>query len=301
MTRVDILMCTFRRPQVVDTIASLSRLRAPQGCALRLVVADNDETDSARASVIEAARGLPFEGIYQHAPSRNISVARNACLEIATAGRADWIASIDDDERADPDWLLELLAAATGSGADCAIGKVIADYPAETPHWVRQLDYHSSFPEREANPTADSGNSLIRWNGMPWQDQRYDVSRGTTGGEDTEFFLRLERMGMRKVAAPSAVTREEVPPVRQTLDWMALRRFRMGQTHVVHARSRQDKLLMLGSAGLKAAYCHLRARMSASDEVARNFWFLRGQLHRGVVNQLTTGAPQLQLYGQDPS
>ena len=49
--RVDIVMCTFRRPQVVETIRSIGQQRGTEGLSLRLVVADNDDTDSARALV----------------------------------------------------------------------------------------------------------------------------------------------------------------------------------------------------------------------------------------------------------
>lgn len=299
-TRVDILMCTFRRPMVADAIAALARLRDVDDLALRLVVADNDDTDSARCIVEQAASALPFDRLYLHAPARNISIARNACLDAATAGGAHWIASIDDDEIADPDWLAELLAAVRTGDADCAIGKVVADYPDGTPGWVRQLDHHSSFPEREKIPTADSGNAILRWKDTPWQAQRYDPARGTVGGEDTEFFLRLGRMGMRRIAAPRARVSEAVPPARQTLDWLASRRFRMGRTHAITAATATQRMRLLCTASAKAAYCRMQERRHAGDEARRNFWFLRGQLHRGVVAELTTRRPQPRLYGDDP-
>lgn len=298
--RVDIVMCTFRRPEVTDAIAALAGLQGIEDLSLRLVVADNDDTDSAREVVTKAARLLPFPCLYLHAPARNISVARNACLDAASAGGADWIASIDDDERARSGWLAELLRAVQDDRADCAIGKVIADYPPMTPQWIRELDCHSSFPEREATPTADSGNALIRWGGTPWQDQRYDLARGTTGGEDTEFFLRLRRQGMRMVAAPDAIVSESVPPVRHTLDWLSSRRFRMGQTHVITAQTRLQRVGLLVRASAKAAYCRAQQQRHRKNETRRNFWFLRGQLHRGVVAGLTSGRAQAQLYGRDP-
>ncbi len=296
--RVDIVMCTFRRPQVGEAIEAIGRMRGLQGLSVRLVIADNDDTDSGRAAVQAAAASLPFPCVYVHAPARNISIARNACLD--AAADADWVAGLDDDEIVSPDWLAQMLAAVKATGADSAIGKVIADYPADTPGWVRELDYHSSYPERERVPTANSGNAIMRWKGAPWHGQRYDLERGTSGGEDTEFFLRLQRMGMTTVAAPRATVTEAVPPARQTLEWLSSRRFRMGQTHVITARTALDRARLLASAAAKAAWCRIQEKRHADDETRRNFWLLRGQLHRGVVTEIMTRRPQAQLYGRDP-
>lgn len=299
--RVDIVMCTFRRPQVVEAIESIGQLRGVEHLSLRLVIADNDDTDSAREVVETAARSLPFPCVYIHAPARNISIARNACLDAATEGKAEWVASLDDDEWIHPDWLANILAAAQDSGAGGAFGKVQAIYPEDAPDWVRQLDFHSSHPERTPTPirTGNSGNVVLRWQGAPWQDQRYDLSRGTTGGEDTEFFLRLFNMGMRYVAAPDALVTEPVPATRQTLEWLAVRRYRMGQTHIVTAPTMAAKARLLVMAAIKATWCRVQEKRHADDETQRNFWFLRGQLHRGVCAGLLD-RPQPQLYGRDP-
>lgn len=299
---IDILMCTFRRPQVAEAIEAIGRLRQPEGAELRLVVADNDDSDSAREIVERAAATLPFPCQYIHAPARNISIARNACLDAASLRGADWIASLDDDETVEPDWLVELLAAARRDDADGAFGKVIAQYPETAPRWVSALDFHSTHPERcpGGRPrTGNSGNAALRWQGTAWQDQRYDIARGTTGGEDTEFFLRLSDMGLHFVAAPLAVVTEPVPPARQTLEWLSLRRFRMGQTHIVTAHTTGQRARLMATATAKAGWCRLMQALRAGDETRRNFWFLRGQLHRGVVAGLRD-RPAPQLYGRDP-
>lgn len=300
-TRIDILMCTFRRPQVGEAIEAVGRLQLPEGADIRLVIADNDDTDSARATVEAAAASLPFDCHYVHAPARNISVARNACLDAASARGADWITSLDDDETVDPEWLVELLDAVHRDQADGAFGKVIALYPEGAPVWVRALDLHSAHPERTRRRlrTGNSGNAALRWSGTPWQHERYDLNRGTTGGEDTEFFLRLSRQGVHFVAAPRAVVTEPVPPARQTLEWLSVRRYRMGQTHIVSARTAGQRAVLFASAAAKAGWCRVMQLLQRGDETRRNFWFLRGQLHRGVIAGLLN-RPAPQLYGRDP-
>lgn len=298
-TRIDILMCTFRRPEVAEAIGALGQIDLPPGSDLRLIVADNDDSDSARQAVLRAAAELPFACHYIHAPARNISVARNACLDAASQRGADWIISLDDDELVRRDWLVQLLAAAQGH--DGSFGKVQAVYSDGAPGWMRALDLHSAHPEHLGRQirTGISGNAALRWRGTDWQDQRFDLSRGRSGGEDTEFFLRLYNLGARFAAAPLAIATEPVPPSRQSIEWLSQRRFRMGQTHVITAQGPVARARLMATALAKAGYCRLREKTAGRDETGRYFWHLRGQLHRGVVAGLLN-RPQAQLYGGDP-
>ncbi|MDF3606796.1 glycosyltransferase family 2 protein [Paracoccus sp. DMF-8] len=286
MTVIAIQLCTYRRPQVVETLASLARQRVP-GADLHLFVIDNDETESARDRVVAAAERLPFGYSYLHAPARNIAIARNACLD--AAGDADWIASIDDDEIAPEGWLARLFARATDSGADGVFGPIRAAYPLDAPKWMRDLAPHSrSYGPRQPHPrTGNTGNALLRWRGAPWQDRRFDPLRGRTGGEDIAFFSALHDMGARFAIAPDAEVVEPVERHRLQLEWLAHRRFRTGQSHVAVAGSRlaRSRLGMGGlllSAAVQAACCQAMQFLTSHNEARRNHWFLRRQQFRGT-------------------
>lgn len=122
---VDIGICTYRRPALVATLLSLFELEVPEGVTVRLIVADNDEEPSAKASVDRLRETSPFEIAYVHCPKSNISIARNACL---SESRADYLAFIDDDETAPPHWLAALMEKAGETGADVVLGPVTAVY-----------------------------------------------------------------------------------------------------------------------------------------------------------------------------
>lgn len=107
--RIDIAVCTYRRPQLADTLRSLGALVVPEGVTLRLIVADNDAQPSAEGIVRDMTGRLPFRVAYVHCPASNISLARNACLDHA---EGDWLAFIDDDCSASPHWLAALVAKA---------------------------------------------------------------------------------------------------------------------------------------------------------------------------------------------
>lgn len=280
--RVDVLICTFRRPDVVRTLASLAAIEVPADVTLRIVIADNDDTPSAREMVRQADAGLSWPVQYIHAPARNISIARNACLDAADA---EFVAFLDDDEWVASDWLSQLLAVARGTGADAVFGPVIAAYDENAPDWIRAGDYHSSYPVRRNGEveTGISGNALLRWaEDVPWRSERFDLARGRSGGEDTEFFFRLRRAGARFEICDGARAWESVPKARLSLGWLARRRYRMGQSYAASATSTTQRIRLGLAAACKAAYCAAVALVSVPARARRNRWVLRGLLHFGV-------------------
>lgn len=283
--RVTVCMATMRRPGVVDTLAALDRLVLPADIELAgVVVADNDEAPSSRERVLEAARGMRTPVRYVHAPYRNISIARNACLE---ACETEWLAFMDDDETPAPDWLAKLFERRDGEDLDLVFGPAIAVYPDDTPAWIRSKDYHTSRPVREAGQvqTGHAGNALIRVGHPDVRDERFLLERGRTGGEDTEFFFRLWRKGLRLGIANDAVVYEPVEPKRLSFDWLAKRRFRSGQTYGRHAAEGQGtaaRAKLFVAAAIKAAVCTCAAAAQALNPTERNFWALRGRFHAGV-------------------
>lgn len=295
--RVSIGVCTYRRRSVVETIASLAAQALPQDVCLRIIVADNDATPEAEARVAQAAVDYGVEVTYVHAPSRNICIARNACLDAATG---DWIAFIDDDETAAGHWLSALLAVADQSGCDAVLGPVQAIYGQHAPPWLKAADLHSTRPV--VTPAGIrkgyAGNVLIRRSAIETRGLRFDVALGRTGGEDDDFFYRLTDSGGVIGFAPEALAYEPVPAERSTLAWLLRRGFRTGQTHGARLSARfgrTGRLLEMARAAAKTIVCLVAAGAHVRSPRDRNRWLVRGALHVGVVARLA-GFSELQLY-----
>lgn len=140
---IDICVCTFRRPHLAETLQSLSQLALRPDWNLRVIVADNDETPSAENLAVTTAQQYGLKLIYVHAPARNISVARNACLD---AAQASLVAFVDDDEVVTPGWLEALVAEQEKSQADVVLGQVQSTYDPKCPAWMREGDFHTPKP-----------------------------------------------------------------------------------------------------------------------------------------------------------
>ena len=296
---IDIGVCTFRRPELADTLRSLDAMDMPVGFDISIIVADNDDTPTARDLVTALSRELTLPIRYQHCPARNISIARNACLD---ASMADFVAFIDDDEKATPRWLAELVAMAQSSGAAAVLGPVRARYRPDAPDWMRRGDFHSTLPVwvRGEIQTGYTCNVLLRMGSDSLRGRRFSLARGQTGGEDTEFFDQMHKAGGRIAFSPDAWVDEVVPRSRAEFDWLGRRRFRVGQTHG-HLLGRNARGIALvkqvGLASAKAIYCFASAVPVVISPVRRNRSVLRGIMHVGVVSGLV-GIREIRLYGQ---
>jgi succinoglycan biosynthesis protein ExoM len=293
-TSVDVCVCTFRRPFLAETLKSIGNLQV-DGLSVRVIVADNDFVPSAAPTVELIGQHFPFPITYVHAPAANISVARNACADVA---EADFIAFVDDDETVSEGWLRHLVDVAVGQGAGVVLGPVHAEYDEAAPPWMRGGDFHSAAPVPVGGEIATgyTCNVLMRWSGST-RSQRFNLALGRSGGEDTEFFYRLHDAGVKFAQAPQAIVYEPVPPSRATLAWLMRRRFRSGQTYGARLlTTHESRLRALALAGAKVAYCLAASVVTLPAPVAWRRNFLRATLHLGVVAGLLRSR-QAELYG----
>mgnify|MGYP000029132384 CR=1 FL=1 len=302
---IAIGLCTYRRPSVAETLASLGRLQLPGSVKVSVIVADNDTTPTGEDIVRNAGAGLPFPATYLFAPANNISVARNAILQAARTSGARYLAFLDDDETVDSAWLVTLLDAVRDSQCACAIGPVQADYHDTAPPWMRRGRMHDTVPKLDPEGFAVTGyscNTLIDLCHPALAGCEFDPARGKTGGEDTAFFDRILRQGGRIAYAPQAIAYEVVPPERARLGWLLRRRFRMGQTHgdlMLRDAGPLRRAAQATTAGAKALACLALGLGHLANPVKRNGALVRGALHLGNVS-VCAGSRTLDIYGTKP-
>ncbi len=297
---VAIGICTFRRPILDRTLASLAAQRLGPTHRACIIVADNDDAPSARSLVDNARPGHRMPLHYLHAPARNISIARNALLDAAHNLGAVLLAMIDDDEIASPDWARTLIAELEVSGADAVLGTVLASYRPQAPRWLQQARLHDVRPVVLPDGrivTGYSGNVILNLDRPALRDRRFDISFGRTGGEDDAFFRGLVRDGGRIGHAATAITHEDVPECRESLGFVLRRSFRAGQTHgrINGTTSLAARGIMFAKAAAKTCVLAGSAALSTFSPPRRARALKRAALHAGVCSQLL-GGKVLELY-----
>src|SRR3569623_2545839 len=225
LPRIDVCICAFaRREGLRRCLESLAaQVSAPP---FRVCIADYHAQPTVAAWSAADLAARPFEVTVVHAPHSNIAVARNALLQ---ASVAEWLAFLDDDEIAAPDWLATLYTACGESAV--VFGPVRALYPATAPDWLVRGDFLSKFPARRAHgyDTGHSANVAVRRASIA--TSRFDESLGRTGGEDTAFFALLHDRGARLSFCERAVAFEPADPARSGFTTLLWRHFASGHAH----------------------------------------------------------------------
>ncbi|MFC4279117.1 glycosyltransferase family 2 protein [Achromobacter aloeverae] len=234
---ISVCIATYKRREMLDAL--LSDLAAQTLRPRQVVVVDNDAAGSAR-DVVEGHRQAlaGIEVTYAVQPEKNISLTRNLAVSLA---RHDWVAFIDDDERAPADWLSLMHATAIRYDADGVQAPVLAILPDHAPDWIRRGDFYgwARFPTGTVVPrnVMRIGNYLLAGHWLRRQEQVFSPAYGLSGGEDGDLLMRLAGQGARMVWCDEACVTEPVADNRMRLSWLCKRALRGGQDYALHFRA----------------------------------------------------------------
>jgi glycosyltransferase involved in cell wall biosynthesis len=225
--RDSVILCvpTYKRPvmlrRLLDAVAALKT-----DADLRVLVADNDAQDHAGFDLCNAMMDYrwPLTAVIAH--KRGIAQVRNTLIEEALKTDAGFIAMIDDDEWPAADWLDHFLTSAHQTKADVLQGSILFGIGTS-------VEGHGDI-RHVSGPVAmlqGAGNLLIRRavvEGMtqPWFDPAFALS----GGEDREFFVRLQRAGKRFAWSDEARAHGDIPDTRDNLGWLCRRAYSVGNS-----------------------------------------------------------------------
>lgn len=251
--RVCIGVVTRQRPRMLAALlASLRRLDIPGDVSAMLALVENDD----RLSLDATEPGMAGWGpaVVALEPRIGIPFARNRVLEIALEHGCDFAAFIDDDEVADPGWLVELLAGIDRAGLDLVGGPVaLLPPPGDAAAWHRMvwrgLDRRFARVRRAAKRNADAGradrttvvtsNWMVRAAFLRRTGLRFDPAYRVSGGSDTAFFHAAQTLGARTGWTDAALVREHMPVERLTLGYQFRRA--TGQSMVSFRRKYGDR------------------------------------------------------------
>lgn len=254
---ITVCICTFqRREMLLRLLRALARQETGGDFTYSVVVTDNDPSESARNTVEDFRRYGAISVTYSSEPRKNIALARNKALQHATG---EFVAFIDDDEFPEDDWLLKLLTCCEAYSSAGVLGPVRPHFEEPPPGWIIK----GRFCERPEHPTGHivhweggrTGNLLFRRSILLGEEYPFREQFGT-GGEDKDFFMRMNEKGQVFRWCNEAVVHETVPPARWTRSYMLKRALLRGKNVLKHPRQKA-RLLATSLVAFPAYTCML--------------------------------------------
>ena len=231
MLRLTLLIPTFNRSrELLRALRSVAEQRLDPAL-WECVIVDNNSTDDTADAVARFAEEHPTLQIRRVVePKAGVSHARNRGLQEA---RTELIASIDDDERINPNFLEAYLRFFdTPPEANIAGGKIIAEYPSGRPAWMSRwterpianpMDYGETVRPFPKGALPGGGNMAFRRSvalRYGFDTQLGRVGGKLIGGEENDFFLRLVASGETLWYVPQAVMWHIIPAEKLTTDYL---------------------------------------------------------------------------------
>lgn len=265
---VTIVICTYNRAYILgECLRSLQAQTLPT-CFFNIIVVDNDSNDATQALVKDFSHDWPqLKFIIEK--KRGAGNARNAALRNV---KTDWVACLDSDAKAHPDWLATVLETIKNDDFDAFGGPFYAwHFFGAPPKWLPKGfgTYEAAQPYGPLNEDnyIPGGNCAFRLN-VAQAVGCFPVDIGMTGkkcayGEETLMFNRMEKAGFRLGYVPAMKIDHCVLPYKYSFSWQIKSAFARGRA-LEQVEPQQHR-----HAALKIFYVYLKmCWLIAKDTIA---------------------------------
>lgn len=223
--KVIVGICTYKRPVMLKKcLDSIFAQEKPSGWDVEIVIVDND-AESNLSNGMDFSNA-PYKVHYFGEAQRGISYARNAVCRHALELGGDYLLFLDDDEEAEPGWLLAYHRGSQQFEAEAYTGPVRNIFPEGYQEWLGNKGLsdtkHGSLLRRAATNNVMLATRILNKPGEPLE---FDTRMALMGGEDKDFFMRLVHRGGRIVYLSDAVVSEVVMANRLTISWRLKRQY----------------------------------------------------------------------------
>ena len=234
-----VIIATRNRAESLrETLASLAAQETGGAFTYEVLVADNGSTDATRQVVEALAKTYPVPLRYVYEGRVGKPFALNTGIQQARGGL---LAFTDDDVIASPTWLHALWMCFEEEGADVIGGKILPIWVDGKPSWLTDeviaVIHSIGCIDRGERRLVGTSPHAWCWVGGNAAMRREVVKR--IGGydvrirrcEDTEYFRRCIRNGLKAVYEPTAVVHHKIGADRLTVPYFRYWRRESGHYH----------------------------------------------------------------------
>ncbi len=223
--KISIVICTYNRSRLLRKCLDSLVGQTASLDQVEIIVVDNNSSDDTPAAVNDFAEKIQ-NLIYVTEIEQGLSNARNTGYKNA---RAEWVAYLDDDGIAYPDYIEQIYRTIENYDFDCFGGVYDAFFETHPPKWLPKnfgrKDYYPDHVEdiTETIQTASGGVIIFKKHVLE-ELNGFDISWGMNGkqvayGEETELQQRLRKAGKRIGLNPAIKIKHLVSPRKYSLIW----------------------------------------------------------------------------------
>jgi len=209
---------------------------------INVIVVDNDAEMTAKNLLdnLKKNEKKPFRLHYYNYSVKGLANVRNELINRALLFNPDFLLFIDDDEFVTENWLNELVKTILTNKADAARGPVFANITNKVSTSIAFLLERENYDNNSPVEKWTTGNLIIRRTSLETYGVRFDFRFNSTGSEDTFFGRQMARKGANLFWAANAVTYEQIPEKRTSINWFIKRAYRGAATHVFMLKIEKD-------------------------------------------------------------
>lgn len=220
--RCSVVVTTYNRSDLLaDALRSLVSQQADTP-KYEIIVVDNGSTDGTPAVVASFAASSACAVHYEYEPLRGPSNGRNTGIRHAVGSI---LAFIDDDVRATPGWVAEIVKTFEAHAeVDALAGRILPEWQDAPPKWLTRDHWVGALALQEygeepfvidaSHPLAvAAANLAVRRTAI---DRIGLFSTGLMRAEDTDLLMRLWQAGGRCLYVPRVLAIAPIDPARMT-------------------------------------------------------------------------------------
>jgi len=245
--RLSIVVCTYNRADLLLVCLESLVNQDVEPESYEVIIVNNNSTDKTLEVVDRFAKKYPNIRTVQEL-NQGLSHARNRGWREA---RGKYVAYIDDDAKATPDWCKRILNPfSTVTPTPAAVGgQIFPYYETLPPVWfcddfeIRTWGEKSGFLELPRARQGFSGSNMAFQRSILERFGGFSSMYGIVGGklrmgEDTEFFNRIYDEEPKFWYDPAITVYHWTPRRNCTLSYRFIRGYRVGES-VIHMQQRR--------------------------------------------------------------
>ena len=246
---LTIAICTYNRAHILPRVLTSLLQQTVSSENYFVLIVNNNSTDNTQETAVSFKDKFTNIRIILE-KNQGLSHARNRALKEC---QTDWLAFLDDDAKAHPDWIETIARTIKKGDFDAFGGPFYAwHYYGPAPHWLPEDfgTYESSqgYGLLEGSTYIPGGNSVLRCDAAR-RIGMFSTELGMNGnrccyGEETQFFERMRAAGYRMGYVPQLKIDHCVLPYKYTLRWQMRSTFEYGKASAIFPENIKEFMLL---------------------------------------------------------